>query len=127
MRRSLDVYLWELEKQARLIEKFTAGKTLADYSSDELLHAATERVFTIPGEVLVRIRKHFPAAYDRLAGASTVITFRNQLVHEYDETKDEDVWKIITVSVPALLAEARIMIEEEQALRVQQMNLGQQP
>lgn len=114
MRRSLDVSLWEVKKQSGIILELTAGRTLAEYCSNQLLRYAAERVFTKLGEALVRVRKHFPAEFDRLIDAAPIVTFRNQLIHSYDLTRDEDVWDIATISLPLLIAQLDTMLGEQQ-------------
>jgi uncharacterized protein with HEPN domain len=114
MRRSLDVYLWEVRKQAMIVLEFTEGRSFAGYQSDKLLRLAVERVFTILGEALVRVRKHFPDDFRHLIDAGAIVTFRNQLVHLYDQTSDEEVWGMVTQSLPQMVIQPNTMLVEQE-------------
>jgi uncharacterized protein with HEPN domain len=59
MRRSLLIYLADIQLAIAAIEDFAAGKTLADYESDRMLQAAVERKFTIIGEAFAQMEHHF--------------------------------------------------------------------
>lgn len=114
MQRKLDVLLWEVVKHGKSIIEFTAGKTLEEYASNRMIRLAVEREFTILGEVLVRVRKHFPADYEQMEHAREMVDFRNYLIHLYDFMKDEEVWRFVNSSVPAIVAQAQAMIDELQ-------------
>jgi len=47
MQRSVKKSLYDIQQAAALVAKFTAGKTLADYSGDPLLRSAVERQFDV--------------------------------------------------------------------------------
>jgi len=107
----LDVCLWDIRDAGEHIRQFISGKTLSDYSGDLLLQFAVERCFITIGEAMVRIRDHFPNEYSQLHDAKKVIEFRNHLAHRYDAIIDDEVWLIITTSLPLLLTEVSTMIE----------------
>ncbi len=44
--------LWDAQQAAERIARFTAGKHIDDYKSDEFLRSAVERQFEIIGEAL---------------------------------------------------------------------------
>lgn len=75
--------------------KFTAGKTLADYSSDPLLRSAVERQFEIIGEALNRLVRMDARIAAQIAQHRQIVAFRNVLIHGYDAISDEVVWGII--------------------------------
>lgn len=110
MQRKLDVFLWETRKYAREIVDLTASLTLSEYKQDRL---AVERVFTILGECLVRMRKHFPNEFAMLDAGTPVVGFRNQLVHLYEQIGDEAVWQIIEDALPPMILQLTRMIEEQ--------------
>jgi uncharacterized protein with HEPN domain len=63
------------------------------------------------GEAMVRLRDGFPAEHTRIVDATKVIGFRNHIVDRYDVVDDEEVWKIVEVSLPLMLAEVLRILE----------------
>ena len=112
MQRELKVYLWDLQKALGEIELFTAGKTLDDYRSERILQLAMEREFITIGEVISKIIQHFPETKTRIDHARKIANFRNILVHEYHRIRDEEVWQILTVSVPILKRQVSSWLDE---------------
>jgi uncharacterized protein with HEPN domain len=115
MPRKLEVSLWDIKNAGEEILEYTAGKTLTDYLNDRQLRRSVERCFTIIGEAMVRVRQDFPSAYTKLMNSTKIVGFRNHLVHRYDVVDDEEVWKILEVSLPLLLAEVSRVTEEAQS------------
>ena len=97
--------LHDLLKAARLVLKFTAGRTQADYLLDEYLRAAVERELEIVGEALNRLSKAAPDIAEQISERRTIIQFRNVLAHGYDIVDDALVWGIIEVKLPILIAQ----------------------
>lgn len=52
MRPEAKKYLWDAHEAARLIRRFVADKSFADYQGDDMLRSAVERQFEIIGEAL---------------------------------------------------------------------------
>ena len=111
MQHKLDIYLWEMREIGNEIVAFTGTKTLEQYLEDRSLRLIVERLFTIFGEAMVRIRVNFPDAYAQLADAPKVIQFRNLLTHRYDVVDDAQVWRIVEHYLPPLLREVDRLIE----------------
>ena len=59
--------LHDLLKAARLVLKFTAGRTQADYLLDEFLRAAVERELEIVGEALNRLSQAAPDIAEQIS------------------------------------------------------------
>jgi uncharacterized protein with HEPN domain len=72
-------YLWDVQQATERIGRFTSGRTVADYLSDDMLSAAVERQFEIIGEALVCIRKIAPEVAAMIPDVSQIIGFRNVL------------------------------------------------
>jgi uncharacterized protein with HEPN domain len=72
-------YLWDVQRATERIGRFTSGRTVADYLSDDMLSAAVERQFEIIGEALVCIRKIAPEVAAMIPDVSQIIGFRNVL------------------------------------------------
>ncbi|WP_188552287.1 HepT-like ribonuclease domain-containing protein [Edaphobacter dinghuensis] len=95
MPRSLQIYLWELEQSISDVEQFTSGQTLATYEQNSMLRAAVERKFTVIGEALAQMMRHFPATEQKIEHSRKIVDFRNLLTHEYGEVDDMIVWSIV--------------------------------
>jgi uncharacterized protein with HEPN domain len=102
MPRSLQTYLWELEQSIEDVKQFTRGKTLVEYEQNSMLRAAVERKFTVIGETLVQMMRHFPATENRIEHSRKIIDFRNLLMHEYGEVDDQIVWDIVETRLESL-------------------------
>ncbi len=112
MQRELTVYLWDLQQALSDIESFTSGKTLADYLSVRMLRSAVERQFITVGEVISKVTRYFPETTTRIDDAQRIADFRPILVHDYSSIKDEEVWRIITNSVPVLKQQVDAWLRE---------------
>lgn len=96
---------------AGAIQRFTLGKDLAAYGSDELTRAAVERKFEIIGEACTRLRELHPETFARIASAHQIIGFRNRLIHGYDAIDHGIVWDVLQSKLPPLLAEIKSITE----------------
>lgn len=105
--------LEDMRRAAELINKFVAGKTLADYETDSMLRAAVERQFEIIGEALNRLIKTDPSIAARITGTPRIIAFRNILIHGYDLVDCEIVWDVIETHLPVLSKEVEALLAEE--------------
>ena len=74
-------YLWDATEAAQRILRFSAGKTFADFSQDDLLRAAIERHFIILGEALGKVRHLDPQTSTSLPDLPRAVALRNLLVH----------------------------------------------
>ena len=81
-------YLEDIAQAAELIERFTAGKSLAHYLEDPMLRAAVERQFEIIGEALIRLTKRDAAVAVRISEYQRMVAFRNVLIHAYSNVDD---------------------------------------
>ena len=88
-------YLWDAQRAAERITRFTAGRTFDDYLADEMLSAAVERQFEIIGEALVRLRRIAPEGSAMIPDVAEIIGFRNVLAHDYDDIDSRQVWGTI--------------------------------
>jgi uncharacterized protein with HEPN domain len=95
-------YLWDVQRATERIGRFTSGRTVADYLSDDMLSAAVERQFEIIGEALVCIRKIAPEVAAMIPDVSQIIGFRNVLVDAYGDVDDIEVWGTIQNDLPRL-------------------------
>ena len=94
--------LWDAQKAAERVARFTAGKSFADYEQDELLRSAVERQLEIVGEALSRLRRIDPATAATIRDIDRIVGFRNIVVHGYATLDDRIVWGIVESHVQAL-------------------------
>jgi uncharacterized protein with HEPN domain len=97
-------YLWDVQHSAERILRFTSGRTVDDYLSDDMLSAAVERQFEIIGEALVCLRRIAPEVAAMVPDVRQIIGFRNVLVHAYGDIDAIEVWGTIHNDLPRLLA-----------------------
>lgn len=76
MRTESKKLLFDILQACREIEGFNAGITLADYSANTMRRAATERMFEIIGEAMVRLRDTDEENFQKKAAAHSVIGLR---------------------------------------------------
>jgi len=107
------VALFDVLRAGAEIERFLAGRSLADYESDRLLSSAVERQSEIIGEALTRALQADPGLDVRLPEARSVVGLRNRLAHGYDTIDDRLVWSLATQRLPELLVTVRGIVGEE--------------
>ena len=112
--KQLDIrkYLFDINEACELLNQFTAGKTLSEYSADPLLRSAVERQFEIIGEALAQLLRLDPSLRSRISGAGRIIAFRNRLIHGYSSVADDVVWGILEANLPALQKEVAALMRE---------------
>ena len=103
MKPELRENLQEALRRGLEIQRFVAGLTLEEYSSDDKTRLAVERSFEIIGEALNRSSTIAPEPIDAIRNHRQIISFRNILAHCYDSVEDRIVWGIIERSLPELL------------------------
>jgi len=96
-------YLWDVQRAAEKIVRFTAGRSFDDYFADEMLSAAVERQFEIIGEALVGLRRAAPEVAAMVPGLPQIIGFRNVLIHAYGDVDSKEVWGTAQNDLPRLL------------------------
>lgn len=96
--------VWDAQQAAERVARFTAGRTLAEYGTDEYLRSAVERQFEIIGEALNRLSRVDPAAAATIADLPRIVAFRNVLVHGYASLDNRIVWGVIEGNLASLRA-----------------------
>ena len=95
-------FLFDIQQACILIERFTAGKTLEEYSADPLLRSAVERQFSIIGEAMNQALRVEPEIEARITETRRIVAFRNRLIHGYASMADDVVWGIIETKLSVL-------------------------
>jgi uncharacterized protein with HEPN domain len=102
MRPEAKKYLWDAHEAARLIRRFVADKSFADYQGDDMLRSAVERQFEIIGEALNLMSKIDAAVAADIPELGRIVAFRNVLIHGYATVDDRLVWGIVEGKLPLL-------------------------
>jgi uncharacterized protein with HEPN domain len=87
--------LWDAQRAAERIARFTAGKTFGDYQADDMLRSAVERQFEVIGEALNHLARVDPATAAGIPAHARIIAFRNVLIHGYASVDDRLVWGVV--------------------------------
>jgi uncharacterized protein with HEPN domain len=87
-------YYRDILHSISLIDEFLEEiKSFTEYKADRKTKSAVERQLTIIGEAIKRIKEI--DANELINYHSSIIGFRNILVHAYDSIDDEIVWAIV--------------------------------
>jgi len=98
-------YYSDILYSVSLIEEFLIDVNLFEqYKVDRKTKSAVERQLAIIGEAVKKIKEINPS--ELISYHSSIIGFRNILVHSYDSINDEMVWAIIKKHLAPLKEEA---------------------
>jgi uncharacterized protein with HEPN domain len=81
------------------------------FLDNKMAQDAIIRQFMVMGEAARRVSEETRAAFPQVPWRS-IMTFRNRLVHGYDEVEVERVWEIIGTALKHALPELRRLKEE---------------
>jgi len=99
-------YLSDILNAIELIEQFTEEVNKFDqYRSDLKTKSAVERQLSIVGEAVNNFRKQDEAF--ELTNTKQIISFRNRIIHSYDNKDDSIVWAILMKHLPTLKKEVQ--------------------
>lgn len=110
--RDIRAYLFDIVEACDLIAEFIDGKTLIDYVRTPLVRSAVERQTIIIGEALVQIGKLWPERMADFPEKSSIVGFRNYVVHGYFAIEHMQVWDIATMHVPPFRTAVAAMLDE---------------
>ena len=102
MAKQPDLVLFHIKHAIEGIKRHTAGKSLADYSKDEVIARAVERWVEIISEASRSIPDELKLAHAAIDWRA-VADIGNVLRHDYDHVRDEIIWKVVTVHLDSLL------------------------
>jgi uncharacterized protein with HEPN domain len=112
MRLKTPKWLEDIRVACEFIINEIAGKTLADYKSNQRLRFIVERNFEIIGEAIGRIARFDPDTASRIGDYPRIIAFRNVLIHGYDLVDHTTVWEVIHEHLPGLKKRVEELLKE---------------
>jgi uncharacterized protein with HEPN domain len=104
----LGEFLWEAHAAGTKALEFTAGRSFSDYTQHEVLRAAVESMLRIVAASLEDVREYFPEEAAKMPHAGEAIALRERLGVD----ADADVWRFVQESLPGLVAEVQVLLEE---------------
>jgi uncharacterized protein len=104
------MYLYEFVGAAQQVLEFTASLSYQDYLGDRLVRAATEANVVRIGHLLGRLAETSPETAATLGEIADVIAQGEHVLHEYDNVDHPAVWSVIQSQLPALLAQAQVLL-----------------
>ncbi len=102
MRLEAKKYLFDIDRAASLIEKFTYGATFVDYEFNEMMRSAVERQFEVVGEAISQLARIEPEIAESISEHRRIIAFRNILIHGYADVDSRLVWDVIQTHLTQL-------------------------
>ena len=112
MQPEIKKYLSDMLESARAVQTFVASSPRPPSLADRLHRSAVYFEFCIIGEALTQIRQRSPELLNRIAEASRIIGFRNQIAHGYSHLDDAITWRIITDKLPVLIKDLETLLAE---------------
>lgn len=102
-------YIWDMLDAARNIQNFMSGVQYEEFLKDLKLQFAIERCVEILGQASRRISDELKDNHPEIPWGR-IIAQRNVIAHEYDDVKQERMWLIATVHVPALIPDLEAIL-----------------
>lgn len=108
MRDDDRVRLKHMIEAAEAAVQFTEGRKRADLDTDRMLLFATIRAIEVIGEAASRMSEETRNANPAIPWKA-ITSMRNRLVHAYFDINTETVWETVTVEIPPVLRNLRIL------------------
>lgn len=93
-------------------QRYTAGLTLEEFESNELVIDALIRTFAVIGEAAQYIPSDVVARYPQLPIAE-MRAMRNVVVHNYDNVRLVTLWETVRDDLPPLVSVLQDILERE--------------
>lgn len=108
------VRLMHMLDAAQKAVSFTQFRTRGDLDTDEMSSLALVRLLEVIGEagnaVSQEVRRQNPQVpWKEIAGT------RHRLIHGYFDVDHDIVWQIVTVDLPALISQLKMLIDSRSA------------
>lgn len=93
------------------VKRYTSGKTIDDFISDDMMYYAVVKNIEIIGEasnlLTIEFRDEHPDTPWKM-----VTSMRNYIVHEYFQVDNTVIWDVVQNDLPILETQVRTYLEE---------------
>jgi uncharacterized protein with HEPN domain len=110
-----EIRSWLIDIQNAILEIQTflpENSTFDAFKQDLKTKRAIERNIEIIGEAVHRILK--VDSEIKISFSRKIVDTRNRIIHGYDTVSDEIIWGIVMKSLPTLLKEVNILLQDEE-------------
>lgn len=107
----INKHLFDILESIQEIKRFISDSDFDKFLSSPLLKAAVERKFQIIGEALNRISKEDSDILENIRDYKRIISFRNIIVHGYDDIDYEILWDVATNKITQLEADVKTLLD----------------
>ncbi|MEK7544306.1 MAG: HepT-like ribonuclease domain-containing protein [Patescibacteria group bacterium] len=112
MDRKIDTpYLLHIRDAIALIQEWSAGKTIEDFTQDEKLQSAIIRQLEIIGEAARNVSDERKIATPEIPWRPITNT-RNTLIHGYFTVDEKKVWDMVQIDIPVLQKHIDALLEK---------------
>lgn len=88
---------------------FVAGLDEGAFLASDLHQSAVIRKFEIMGEAAGKVSKEFRAAHPEIPWTQ-MTGLRHRLIHDYGDVRLDIVWRVMTETLPSLIANLRPLV-----------------
>lgn len=96
-------YVLDMLLAARKVLAFTQCMDGERFRADAVMQNAVMHLLTIIGEAARRVSDEYARQHPEVPWRG-VVGLRNRLVHEYGEASPDQVWEVVVIDLPALVA-----------------------
>jgi uncharacterized protein with HEPN domain len=107
-----DTALLDILNAARAAQRFVAGMTQEQFSTDEKTQSAVLHQLLVLGEAAKRVTSAFRTSHPEIPWR-LMTGMRDNLIHEYDEVDLIDVWDTVARDLPSLGAAVERLVPEQ--------------
>lgn len=103
MQPEVQKYLRDMQQAGENILEYTAGLSVDQYNSNDLVSSAVEWNFIIIGEALMQASELDPDIQTQIADSSKFIHMHDHLIEEYDSIDDNALFVWAREMLPILI------------------------